>query len=140
MTTRSVADRRSLDSNILVYSVAGSGSKRTRSSEVVRQGGVISVQALNETAHVLRRKAGLTVSETTDALEIIRSALTVVPLSEQVHLRALQVAADTGYSIWDASIVAAALEADCDRLISEDMQHGRVIGSMVIENPFLEEG
>jgi predicted nucleic acid-binding protein len=42
-----------------------------------------------------------------------------------------------GYSIYDALILAAALEADCDVLYTEDMQNGQVIGPLTIRNPFL---
>jgi predicted nucleic acid-binding protein len=33
--------------------------------------------------------------------------------------------------------VAAALEAGCRRLLTEDLQHGQKIGSLRIDNPFL---
>ena len=36
------------------------------------------------------------------------------------------------------SIRAAAIEAGCDMLYSEDMQHGRTIGDLAIVNPFLD--
>lgn len=36
----------------------------------------------------------------------------------------------------DALIVAAALEAGCDRLLSEDLQHGPKIDGLRVENPF----
>jgi predicted nucleic acid-binding protein len=36
----------------------------------------------------------------------------------------------------DALIVAAAIEAGCDRLYSEDLQHGRRFGDCVVLNPF----
>ena len=35
-------------------------------------------------------------------------------------------------------IVAAALEAGCDRLYTEDMRHGQQIHGLTIRNPFLE--
>jgi len=39
--------------------------------------------------------------------------------------------------IYDALIVASALEAGCTTLVSEDMQDGRVIdGRLTIRNPF----
>jgi predicted nucleic acid-binding protein len=38
---------------------------------------------------------------------------------------------------YDALIVAAAIEAGCNALYSEDMQHGRTIGGLAIVNPFL---
>ena len=37
---------------------------------------------------------------------------------------------------YDALVVAAALEAGCKRLLTEDLQHGQVSDGMTIENPF----
>ncbi len=34
-------------------------------------------------------------------------------------------------------IVAAALEAGCTRLLSEDLQHGQRVETLTVENPFL---
>lgn len=42
------------------------------------------------------------------------------------------------FSFYDALVVAAALQAGCTRLLSEDMQHGRQIGSLRIQNPFIQ--
>jgi len=42
------------------------------------------------------------------------------------------------FQIFDGIIAAAALEADCDILYSEDMQDGQVIeNKLKIKNPFL---
>ncbi len=41
------------------------------------------------------------------------------------------------YHFYDALIIAAALEAGCERLYSEDLSHGQMIGALRIENPFL---
>ena len=41
-------------------------------------------------------------------------------------------------SFWDALIVRAALESGCERLISEDMQHGRQFENLRVDNPFTE--
>lgn len=133
-----VAERPCIDSNILVYAVAGHGTKRAVALDVVGRGGVISVQALGETAHVLRRKAGLSLDEIGTALAILRALLDVVPLTVATHDAALRIAAITGYSVWDATMLAAATEAGCDVLISEDMQHGRKIDRLTIENPFAD--
>lgn len=52
---------------------------------------------------------------------------------------ALKVFEKYGYSIFDSLIIAAALEARCHTLYSEDMQHGQLIeGTLKITNPFLE--
>lgn len=41
------------------------------------------------------------------------------------------------FSLRGALIVEAALNADADRLLTEDMQHGPLIEGMRVENPFL---
>ena len=61
-----------------------------------------------------------------------------MPLTAVTHETALELARDHGLAFYDALIVAAAIEAGCDTLFSEDMQHGRVIGGLTIVNPFLE--
>lgn len=40
-------------------------------------------------------------------------------------------------SFWDALILEAARAAGCDRVLSEDLQHGMTVGPLVAENPFL---
>jgi predicted nucleic acid-binding protein len=42
------------------------------------------------------------------------------------------------FAFCDALILAAALDADCDMLMTENMQHGRVIDGLTIRNPFHE--
>ena len=48
------------------------------------------------------------------------------------------VADGTGISHWDSLIVAAAIHQRCELLLSEDMQHARVIEGVKIVNPFLQ--
>lgn len=65
--------------------------------------------------------------------------LRVVPLAEGTHALALEIAQETGYSIWDASILAASIEASCDELVSEDVQDGREVRGTIIRNPFVDQ-
>ena len=51
---------------------------------------------------------------------------------------AMALAEDHQLSFHDALIVAAAIEAGCDTLFTEDMQHGRSFGGLSIVNPFLK--
>lgn len=41
------------------------------------------------------------------------------------------------FSWYDALILSSAMQASCELLYSEDMQHGQKIGSLCIVNPFL---
>jgi predicted nucleic acid-binding protein len=42
-----------------------------------------------------------------------------------------------GFSLWDALILRCAMQSGCSVLLTEDMQHGRVIDGVKIVNPFL---
>jgi predicted nucleic acid-binding protein len=105
---------------------------------LLADGGWISVQVLNEFAAVARRKLNLSWQETREVLSAIRVLCeTPTPLSIETHEAALQIAARYGYHIYDALILAAALESHCDTLYTEDMQNGQSIGPLTIRNPFL---
>jgi len=74
----------------------------------------------------------------TSALLTFRALLKPpLPVSLKTHEAALVIARRDGLNVHDALIVASALEARCNTLLSEDMQDGRVIdGSLTIRNPF----
>jgi predicted nucleic acid-binding protein len=59
-------------------------------------------------------------------------------LTTDTHDAGLRIAAKSGYSIYDGLIAAAALDAECNTLYSEDLQNGQVIeGRLTVRNPFL---
>jgi predicted nucleic acid-binding protein len=130
-----------VDTNVVVYAFDEAAGGRTRQARaLVDQGAIISVQTLNEFAAVARRKLGFSWPETLDALAAIRAlSPVVIPLTVAVHERALAVAQRYGYHLWDALIIAAALEAACDTLYSEDLQDGQKLEGMTIRNPFRKE-
>ena len=129
------------DSNILIYTLAEHDPREPVAAALLARGGVISVQVLNEFAAVSRRKLRLSWPEVTDALAAIRACCPPPrPLTLATHEAALGLAERYGFSIYDALIVAAALEAGCATLFSEDMQDGQVVegqqGRVTIRNPF----
>jgi predicted nucleic acid-binding protein len=72
---------------------------------------------------------------------MLRGLLTVHPLTLEVHITGLALAERYGLAIYDALIAASALHAGCDRLWSEDMQHGMVLQDRLhILNPFRVAG
>jgi predicted nucleic acid-binding protein len=126
-----------LDTNVLIYLASGAPAKARRAEAIVAAGGTISVQVLNETANVARRKMGLTWQETHGFLATIRDLLAVEPLTIETHDTAIRLAQRYNFALYDALIAAAALLAGCDTIWSEDMQHGLVIeGRLRIANPF----
>jgi predicted nucleic acid-binding protein len=131
-------DKPFFDTNILIYAVSEGDSRAARSEQLLAAGGVVSVQVLNEFASVARRKLRMTWSEVKEALLAVRVLCpSPVSLTLETHEAALEVAEEYGYGIYDALISAAALEAGCTTLYSEDFQDGQVIDrTLTIRNPF----
>jgi predicted nucleic acid-binding protein len=125
------------DSNVLLYVASGDPAKADRAERLIGEGGIISVQVLNEITNVARRKMGMSWMETHTFLSLVRSLLPVQPLTIDVHETGLALAERYGISVYDAMIAASALHADCDTLWSEDMQDGMTLDDRVrIINPF----
>lgn len=125
------------DSNVLLYVASGDPAKADRAERLIGEGGVISVQVLNEITSVARRKMGLSWTETHTLLSLVRSLLPVQPLTIDVHETGLALAERYGISVYDAMIAASALHADCDTLWSEDMQDSMTLDDRArIINPF----
>jgi predicted nucleic acid-binding protein len=81
----------------------------------------------------------MTWKEVRDALAAIRILCpTIQSIDGATHMEALDVAERYGYAIFDALMIASALQAGSKILWSEDMQDGLVIeGRLRISNPFL---
>lgn len=126
-----------IDTNILLYLLSEDNDKADRAEEIVRAGGRISVQVLNEFANVARRKIAMSWEETNEALKLLRSICPTDPLTLETHERGLLVAERYRSSIYDSMIIAAALIGNCEILYSEDMQDGLLIDHQLrILNPF----
>ena len=126
-----------IDTNVLIYAHE-SGAKSETARQVILTGGVISVQVLNEFAAVLRRKFRLEWAVIADALADVRTALGPVrPVDVEIHLHAVALARSHGFSFYDALIVASALAAGCDTLLTEDLQSRRRVEDLTIVNPFV---
>ncbi len=130
------AKRYFFDTNVVVYLMSGDAAKANKAESLIANGGVVSVQVLNEFTSVARRKLALTWSETQDVLDTLKANLEIVPLTLRIHERALALSSAHELNVYDASIVAAALESGCDAVLSEDMQHGQKFAALRIENPF----
>ena len=129
------------DTNVLVYLASDDEAKAERAEAMVREGGAISVQVLNEIANVARRKMKLSWQETRNFLSSLRELLTVHPVTVDTHELGLALAERHHLEIYDAMIAASAILAECERLWSEDMQDGMAIDRRLrIVNPFRGHG
>jgi predicted nucleic acid-binding protein len=125
------------DTNVLVYVASADQAKADRAESLLAEGGVISVQVLNELANVARRKLALSWPETVAFLALVRGLVEVRPVTVEVHALGLTLAERFRLSVYDAMIVASALDAGCGVLWSEDMRDGLLIdGALAITNPF----
>ncbi len=128
-----------IDSNVLVY-VVGPRTKKREVAETLLRGlgeAMISSQVVGEFVNVCLKKHILPPEEVRQAAEDFMDVLRVEPVTTATLRRGLAVCARYGFSWWDSLIVAAALEAGCEVLYSEDLQDGQTIeGGLRIENPF----
>jgi predicted nucleic acid-binding protein len=134
-----------VDTNILLYAHdAGAGDKRRRAADLLRQlvqsgRGVVSSQVLMEFFVNAMRKPSPPLASS-DAMRVVEiyAPWVVAPTSAETVLSALQLRERYKLSPWDALIVAAAIEARCERLFTEDLQHGQRIEGVEIVNPFID--
>lgn len=128
-----------LDTNVVLYLLSGDPARADRAEALLTQGGVVSVQVLNEFVSVAVRKLRLPWPEIREVLAAVRANCTVVPVTTEVHERALDLIEQHSLSVYDALIVAAALDAGCTTLWTEDMQDGRLFDDrLTLRNPFRE--
>jgi predicted nucleic acid-binding protein len=133
-----------LDTNVFVYLLDDADARKRAIAEALvaqaaRSGDAsISYQVVQETLHVVTRKMErpLTPHDAVDFMHRMLEPLWRVMPTPALFERALEVQDRYGYAFYDALIVAAALEAGCTRLYSEDLQDGQRIGALTIENPF----
>ena len=126
-----------VDTNVVLYSLSDDMAKRRRALMILVDRPVLSLQVLNEVANVMRRKLGFTIPAIREVVLrwLVESRLH--PLAPSTLLSALDVGGRYGFSHYDSLIIAAALEAGCATLYSEDLQHGQIIDqSLTIINPF----
>lgn len=129
------------DSNILVYAVdARAGPKHAVAMDVLGRiahtSGVLLLQSMGEFFRITTRKLGISISDSRSALASWRAVFPVHASDEASFDLAVTIVADHRLSFWDAMIVAAAKEAGCEVLLSEDMQDGQVVAGVRVLNPF----
>jgi predicted nucleic acid-binding protein len=126
-----------LDSNILVYLVGPDLKKASIAERLLRQEHTISVQVLNEFVRVASKKLKIEWAIVDEVLASAVEFCTVIPLTLEVQMRAVEICKNHLINIYDANIIAAAELADCDILYTEDLNNGQLIGRVGINNPFL---
>ena len=128
-----------LDTNILVYAFASNDPRMQKALSLVASGGVVSIQVFNEFVNVSRRKLFRDWGEIEAALSVLKTLLDApLPLTLEIHQSAINIARDYDYHFYDSLILAAALQAGCSIVYTEDLRHGQTIDGLTIHNPFIE--
>jgi predicted nucleic acid-binding protein len=139
------AARHFLDTNIFVYTFdleAPEKAKRAENlvAEALASGaGMISYQVAQEFVAVARKpfRTAMSFEQIERYWLTTLRPLLLVHSSPGLFIRALDLARREQLSWYDSLIVAAAIQGECEILYSEDLQHGRRFGDLVIQNPFV---
>jgi predicted nucleic acid-binding protein len=134
-----------LDTNLFVYTFdSRAPSKAKRSAQLIRRAadtgeGIISYQVVQEFFNAAFRRfpQPMTVAEAEQYLITVLRPLLAVHSSPALYVEGLRISEKYKVSWYDSLIVAAALEGECEKLYSEDFQHGQKIEAIRIENPFV---
>ncbi|MGD0735389.1 MAG: PIN domain-containing protein [Terracidiphilus sp.] len=140
-----MSDRFFLDTNIFVYSFDHSAPvKAGKAAQLIRtalttQKGFISYQVIQEFFNVALKRFSqpMKLADAEQYLGTVFSPLLGVHSSHSLFREALQLQARSGFSWYDSFIVSAAIQARCDILFTEDLQHGQRFGHLRVVNPFL---
>lgn len=130
-----------IDSNLIVYANdRREPEKQSRALELVQammmKGcGVISTQVLQEYANVALTKLDQESSVILRQLRLLEN-LHIELITPEITRRAVEIKITTQISFWDANIVAAAESAECDFIVSEDLNAGQLYAGMEVVDPF----
>ena len=133
-----------VDTNVLIYSEDGRVPEKQAQALAwlrvlwQRRAGRLSNQVLNEFYTNVTRKIKPPM-QPGDARAEVRRYQRWQPwaIDHPTVETAWSVESRFGFSYWDALIVASAQTLGCRYLLTEDMQHGQVLDSVQILNPFL---
>ena len=126
------------DTNTLLYLFSSDTNKADWISKNIQKSNVISVQVLNEFTSASLKKIKISTKELDEFLDLFLEIFTIKPLDVETFNSGLRISRRYGYHQYDSMIIAAAIQADCQRLYSEDLQHKQVIDKKLqIVNPFI---
>ena len=133
-----------LDTNVFICQLDSSDARKHKIAErLVRDAlqnerACISYQVVQECLNTILRKAevALDAQGARAYLEAVLLPLMKVGASAALYERALDIQSRWRFGFYDSLIVASALVAGCDTLLTEDLQHGQVIETLTISNPF----
>ncbi len=137
-------DKFFIDTNIFVYTFDYRAKKKNRisrnliSKALKEYNGVISFQVIQEFINAIAKKVDkeITSNDIIKYVEVVLSQLLEVFPSIDLYKSAIDIKERWQLSFYDSLIIAAALEANCNILYTEDLQHGLKVYELEVVNPF----
>jgi predicted nucleic acid-binding protein len=135
-------DKFFIDTNIVVYAFSLELEKKLIAKQLIKDAhkkdGCLSFQVIQEFLNTSTKKFKIPLKKE-DAQrylhEILFPICEIFP-SEKLYSNALDIHEKFKFSFYDSLIIAAALQANCKILYSEDLQHNQKIYDLTIVNPF----
>jgi len=131
--------RIALDSNILIYNHSlDHENKRLIARDFFKENPVVSSQVISEYLNVMKRNFKMQKLELMQLCSLWLEKCTIQPVIFSTIKLAQDLVGKYDFQVFDGIIIAAALEADCDIIYSEDMQNEQIIeNTLKIVNPFV---
>ncbi|HEV8346778.1 MAG TPA: PIN domain-containing protein [Vicinamibacterales bacterium] len=130
-----------LDTNVLAYAEDTNGPVKKKAAldlldKLPPESTLIPVQALGELFSVLVKKAKRSRERARDAVVNWGDTFSLIETSQSIVLMAGELTVRHQLGWWDAVILAAAADARCRLLLSEDLQDGFTWSGVTVTNPF----
>ena len=127
-----------IDTNILVYLEGNDISKRKIAEVLLSYDPVIPTQVISEFINVIRRLRKIPKYQLIDEVSALFRHCSIAQLKQSTLDLAKTLIDRYDFQIFDSIIIASALEANCNILYSEDMQHNMIVYQQLkIINPFI---
>lgn len=131
-----------IDTNVLIYAHdVDAAAKHDVAKRVLQKlwserAGALSTQVLQEFYVNVTRKIASPLSKKSARAVVSSYVIWCVDTTSEEISAAFRIEDEARIGFWDALIVAAALKARADRILSEDLNPGQTIWGVRIENPF----
>lgn len=127
-----------VDSNILLYLLDSNFRKSHIVKEIIATKPLINSQVLVEVVNVCKRKFGYTKSECLSLWDDLHRTCTIMPIDINTTKKCNYLVKKYNFQLFDAIIVSAALQHNCEILYSEDMHNTLLVDDQLkIINPFI---
>lgn len=132
-----------VDTNVLIYAHdVAAERKHDIANKILRElwsnrAGCLSPQVLQEFYVNVTRKIASPLTKTVARAVVANYIVWCIETTPAELLAAFRIEDEARIGFWDALVVAAALKAGANRILSEDLNAGQLISGVRIENPFI---